>query len=360
MRAWKLIVFAAGLFLLAEPGSAWAQSTGGSMGGGSFGGGSSSGSSYSSSRSSYSSGGYSSSRSSSGYRSSYSSGGSYSSSGSPDAVFIFLVLAVGIVAIIIKAKTRSDIEIPPDFYYDHDYSDSGGNDLFAQRMDVTAVKLGIDSRARRFVQNGLERIAKTCDTSTNEGLTKMLRETTMILRRANTSWLYAGVANTPPVSPQKAERMFQKEANDARSRFQHELVRNVDGDVTQAQAPDLIARSDEGEGIVVVTVIAAAREELLDINDPENAESLRRALEALGSLPSGNLVALEIVWSPAAEDDRMSSAELEVLYPELHRIRGSSVAGRVYCTYCGGPFPAELVSCPHCGGTADDEAHYAG
>jgi len=59
------------------------------------------------------------------------------------------------------------------------------------------------------------------------------------------------------------------------------------------------------------------------------------------------------VWSPAAEDDRMSSAELEVLYPELERVRGSMRVGRVYCDHCGGPYPAELLACAHRGGKAE-------
>ena len=355
MRAFeiiRLIAITTALVLCGTAGSALAQRTGGSMGGGSFGG--SSSSSYSSSSSSYSSSG-------SGYSSSYSSydSGSYSSSGPTDPFFLIVLLVGGGFILLVKlaGARATSIAIPNDLY---DGSGGGSHgSSFASRMDVTALKLGIDWRARQFVQKELERIAKTCDTSSKPGLMKMLRETTTVLRRVMPSWLYAGATNARPTAAANAERMFRREAQEARSRFQQELIRNVDGQVSASQAHGSIALSEEGEGIVVVTVVVAAREELIDIHDPENSESMRRALEALGSMPQGSLVAVEIVWSPAEEDDRMSSAELEVLYPELHRIRGSTVAGRVFCSFCSGPYPAELVSCPHCGGRADDEAHPA-
>jgi hypothetical protein len=45
--------------------------------------------------------------------------------------------------------------------------------------------------------------------------------------------------------------------------------------------------------------------------------------------------------------------ELEAKYPrpDLIPIQGALV-GNTFCSYCGGPFPAELVSCPHCGAPA--------
>ena len=59
--------------------------------------------------------------------------------------------------------------------------------------------------------------------------------------------------------------------------------------------------------------------------------------------------ALEVIWTPSTENDRMSSAELEVLYPELRRMDENTVIGRVFCGYCAQPFPAEILRCPSCG-----------
>jgi hypothetical protein len=75
-------------------------------------------------------------------------------------------------------------------------------------------------------------------------------------------------------------------------------------------------------------------------------------MRALGGIGAMNLVALEVIWSPAAEEDRMSTAELEVLYPELRRIDEATFVGRVFCDYCDYPYAAELGKCPQCGAPA--------
>lgn len=49
----------------------------------------------------------------------------------------------------------------------------------------------------------------------------------------------------------------------------------------------------------------------------------------------------------------MSSLELEEKYPELKAIDPKSITGRVFCAFCSGPFPAELIKCPHCGAPAE-------
>ena len=76
----------------------------------------------------------------------------------------------------------------------------------------------------------------------------------------------------------------------------------------------------------------------------------RRLLDGLSTLSPQEVVALEVVWTPADENDRMSSAELEARYPSLTKLPARPPAGRVFCAYCRGPFAAELPKCPHCGG----------
>jgi uncharacterized membrane protein len=314
---------------------AHAQSTGGSMGGGSFQSGGSSSGSYEDSSGSYedSSGSY-------GYPRGYSSGGSDGCGGAGFTLFILLAFALFIA---VNRKRRgqgvSGLAMAP-----------GG------AVDVTVLRVALDWRERKFLQAELERIARSADTRTTPGLVRMLREVTIVLRRARDSWLYAGIVNARPMRAPEAEAWFQQHAQDARTRFREELIRNAEGAVATRAAGEHEARSEEGAGLVVITLIVAARGHLLDFHDMTDAEQVRRCLEGLGNLTSAALVAVEIVWSPAAEDDRLSSAELETLYPDVKKIRGSSMAGRVHCAYCGGPFPAELLTCPHCGARVSEQA----
>ncbi|HEY8141729.1 MAG TPA: DUF1517 domain-containing protein, partial [Kofleriaceae bacterium] len=216
-------------------------------------------------------------------------------------------------------------------------------------IDVSAIALGIDWRARRELQARFAELAASGDVKTREGRVRLLRETSLLLRRCEQSWLYAGVVNHSLASRETAEASFRRAAADARARYKKEVVRGDQSGVQRSDPGPQTARRTEGEGVVVVTLVVAARREIVDVDDPRDARALRQLLSNLSSMVAHQLSALEVVWSPAAEDDRMSTAELETLYPDLKKIDDTSVAGRVFCTYCAGPFAAELLKCPHCG-----------
>jgi uncharacterized membrane protein len=179
----------------------------------------------------------------------------------------------------------------------------------------------------------------------------MLRDVAVVLRRVETSWLHAGAAGSRSgLSAGEAERMFRTAAARAASRYKQETIRNVDGQISQRAAEGVTPKPDEGAGVVVVTLTVASRRPLPDVLDAADARQIRRALDEFSAMTSTDMVAMDLVWSPAAEEDRMSTAELEAIYTELKKIDEKSIAGRVVCRYCAGYFAAELLSCPHCGG----------
>jgi uncharacterized membrane protein len=224
-----------------------------------------------------------------------------------------------------------------------------------ERGQVAMLQLGIDWRARREVQAGLLELAKTSDTRTPAGLAVLLRETVMLLRGAQHSWLYATQVARSISGAGPVEAAFREITTDARARFKREMVRKVDDAVSTADAPaDLKARSQEGEGVVVVTVVVATKSEPLAGESRDPATDASRLLEAMTRVADpAQLAVLEVIWSPVAEDDRMSTAELEQHYPELRKIDEKAIAGRVFCAYCRAPFAMELRACPHCGAAVE-------
>jgi uncharacterized membrane protein len=215
------------------------------------------------------------------------------------------------------------------------------------------LRIAVDGRARKFVQSELARIAKLADTNTDEGRALMLREVAMLLRRLRDAWVYGGAVNQEMGSMSAQHSVFQHHVDDARARFREETIRNEQGVTTSTAPAQYTPRSDEGAGLILVSIIVAARRELFTVETIGHGDDLRRALEAASQLTPDNLVAIEIVWQPSEDSDRLSSMELEAKYPrpELIPIQGALV-GKTFCSYCGGPFPAELVSCPHCGAPA--------
>jgi len=336
--------------LVFAPVAVSAQTTGSSFGGGSFGGGG--GSSFGSSGSSWS-GSSGSSWSSSG--SSWSSSGSSYSGGGFSWFHIVLSILVIVISIAIRVAKENQQRSDWTTAVPHDYGYSSAPSPM-NRMDVTALSIAVDWRARAHVQQALDTLARRANTGTSAGLHHALTETLRLVREVRLAWLYAGVQNAQPMRPSDAEQHFRRWSQDARSRFRHELVRNADGSTKLEETPEVRAREEEGEGVVVVTLVVAARKVIPDIHHAEDARRLDHALAALSQVSVSELAAIEVIWSPSAANDRMSTAELAVLYPELVRIAEASIGGRVFCNYCSGPFAQELPRCPHCGAPNDARA----
>lgn len=224
-------------------------------------------------------------------------------------------------------------------------------------VDVTVLRVAIDGRARKFVQRELKVIADQYDTSTAAGRAGMLTEVATLLRRTRDAWVYGGAVNEPMRTIGATKPAYERFVDDARSRFQYETISNVQGQRTKLAGPDITPHSFEGEGLILVTLIIAARTQLYTVAFIRDGQDLRNALEALAYLSAEQLVAVDIVWTPSEENDRMSSMELEARYPrpEMIPITGALV-GKTFCAYCSGPFPAELRSCPHCGAPARRDA----
>jgi uncharacterized membrane protein len=339
-------------FVIVFAGVAAAQDTGGSIGGGSWDSDSGGGGSYDYSSSSSSSDYSSSSSSSSSYDyhsstsgSSSSGSGRGASSGEVILAVLFLVICGGIW--VYRTMGGSTLQSYPDYTV---------SSPTPAGVDVTVLRFALDARTRPFVQKELDRIAKSADTKTPDGLATTLREVALMLRRLRDGWVYGGAHNFAMTGKGQARASFEQHVGQARALFKRELVRNAAGTVTTGDTGDYPRRSHEGPGLVLVTVVVAAKGELFTVARIGDGDNLRQALEVLGALTPQTLMAMEIVWTPADPEDRMSSLELEALLPDdIFPIEGAMV-GKVVCTYCGGPFPMELLSCPHCGGRLDSSA----
>jgi uncharacterized membrane protein len=314
--------------------------TGGSMGGGSFSGGGGGG--YSSSGG----GGYSSSSSSS---SSYSSDSSSSGSGGGGGIAIAVGGIVGLISLF-AGGANSQQNSGPQIGQLRDLMRSDNSSHNNAIADITELRIALDGEVRPYVQSEIMRIAKTCDTSTAAGRLRMFQEVTLMLRRLRASWVYGGATNYAQQLMSDAQQTFHKHAADARSKFKHEVIRNVDGHIDQQSVATPPPRHEEGPGLVLVVIVAAARSDFFTVSKIGDGEQLRQALDAACNRSADDLVAVEIIWQPAVTDDRLSSVELEAKYPApaLIKLPGSTV-GRSICKYCSGPYPLELLTCPHCG-----------
>ncbi len=244
---------------------------------------------------------------------------------------VLLIFGLGLVALLGAAlKGLSD----RDRAFAFDIAAFGSEGAPLALADISVLRIAVDARARTYVRSELARIAKL-DPKAPAGRATMLREVAMMLRRLRDAWVYGGAVNQPMRGIADQRVVFDRYVDDARARSRDHTT------VT------------DGDPLILVTIVVAARRELFTVGTIGNGDELRHALESASQLTPDNLVAIEIVWMPLEDGDQLTSIELEAKYPppEIIPIQRAHAA-KTFCAFCGSPFPAELVSCPHCGAPA--------
>lgn len=296
---------------LGNAGEAMAARTGGRIGGGSF---SAPSRSYSSPRSGgYSGGSYGGGYSGGGYG--YGGGGfgfpfllpfvGYGGGGLL-SILVFLAIASFIVRSLQSAGVGTE----------EGYGDSS-------TVAVAEVQVGLLANAREL-QPELNRLAMTADTSTASGRAKVLQEATLALLRHPEYWVY-GTTNSQKASLEAAEAKFNQFSLTERSKFTDETLTNVDN-VINDQSPKTLEgetkdsalqlkEGDIGEYIVATVIVGATGS--LDLPKINGTDDLRNSLQQIGSLGSDRLLAVEILWTPQAEGDTLSSDDILAYYPNL-------------------------------------------
>lgn len=210
--------------------------------------------------------------------------------------------------------------------------------------EIRRISLAFDWTARGAIQAELDRLAAQGGTGSPEALARLGKEAAAFFQ-AHIGAARHGLVMREPIHEEEAEAVFLQRAADLRSRFREEIVngaKRIEG------LPPSVPRPEEGEGLVVVSIVAG-----VFTRDRSSMGHDRAALAAeLGKIiPQGTLLGpLELIWSPADPADRMSSLELEALYPELIGLDGEGAQlGRRECGFCGAAFAAELGVCPACG-----------
>lgn len=202
--------------------------------------------------------------------------------------------------------------------------DAYGSDSLNPSVSLVRVQVGLLAEARSL-QADLNRIAQTADTGSTEGLTQVLQETSLALLRHPEYWTYAS-GETQQSRLQGAETQFNRLALTERSKFEEETLSNVNRQLRQAEQKTLseseksqqLLEKAPGEYIVVTLLVAAQGS--LKLPSIHSSDDLRKALNQLGGVSGDQLLALEVLWTPQAEDDTLTSEDIITAYPDLKLI----------------------------------------
>ncbi len=191
------------------------------------------------------------------------------------------------------------------------------------KVSVAQVQVGLLANAREL-QPELNRLALTADTSSATGRATVVQEATLALLRHPEYWVY-GSTDSQKASLDAAEAKFNQLALTERSKFSEETLSNINNVIDNEEQKSLggnseegaiqLRQGDNGEYIVATLVVGATGN--LNLPKINNPDDMRQALQQIGSIGSDRLLAVEILWTPQAEGDTLSSDDILAYYPNL-------------------------------------------
>ncbi|MBD2439491.1 DUF1517 domain-containing protein [Nostoc sp. FACHB-110] len=191
-------------------------------------------------------------------------------------------------------------------------------------VSVTRLQVGLLAQARDL-QPELNKIAEFADTNSPEGRAEVIQETSLALLRHPEYWVYAG-GGTQQAKLSSAEGQFNRLALAERSKFSSETLSNVNNQLKATRNDVLPASGEldnptrlisEGPGEYIIVTLLAATLGKFAIPAINTTDDLRQALRQIGSIPSEQLLAIEVLWTPQAEGDTLTSDDLLAEYPDL-------------------------------------------
>jgi uncharacterized membrane protein len=198
-------------------------------------------------------------------------------------------------------------------------------------VSVTRLQVGLLADARGL-QAELNQIAETADTNSEAGRAQVLQETSLALLRHPEYWVYAG-GSTQQARLEGAESQFNRLALAERSKFTEETLSNVNNQLKAATAKGALPANQkggeldnptnlitEGPGEYVIVTLLAATLGKMQLPAINNADDLRQALRQIGAISGDRLLAIEVLWTPQAEGDTLTSDDLLAEYADLKQV----------------------------------------
>lgn len=226
--------------------------------------------------------------------------------GSIFGILIFFALANFLIQAFRRTATVGDNDVPG-------YSNP--------KISVARLQVGLLSEARGL-QKELNELALAADTGSAAGRAQVLQESTLALLRHPEYWVY-GSAQSQQTALEAAEAKFNQFALAERSKFTEETLSNVNNQLREGTSKASLTGSGgsltatEAPGEYIIVTILAGAEGKLDLPKINSSDDLRQALRQIGGISSDRLLAVEILWTPQAEGDTLTSDDLLANYPDL-------------------------------------------
>lgn len=199
-----------------------------------------------------------------------------------------------------------------------------GLPILGGTVDITRLELGVQAQSRTQIQQHLDSLAESANLDTEEGLLAFLREIILSLQRNKEAVDYGHVEVIRRLTHEGAEPKFQGWANEARGKYDREVIRRdtLGTRKTQRNVETENELVDEDGDLAVaeyfVVTLLVAKDGGVTIPEKlQDTHELDAVLNELNKITAQQLMVVEVIWSPSAESDTMSRDDLSMTYPEL-------------------------------------------
>jgi uncharacterized membrane protein len=237
--------------------------------------------------------------------------------GGGGSIFTILIMFV-IASFVVNSFRRIASSSSDEGYSNYDNYDNYDNPT----VTVAKVQVGLLANAR-YLQQELNQLALSADTSTPEGRADVLQESGLALLRHPEYWVY-GAADTQQSALNSAEAKFNQWSLAERSKVTSETLVNINNQLRKANDSaslpsangELSTEVQEPGEYILVTIIAGVLGNL-QLGAINSSEDLRQAVQKISSIGSDRLLAIEVLWTPQSEGDVLTTDDILANYPNL-------------------------------------------
>ncbi|MCT7954232.1 DUF1517 domain-containing protein [Laspinema palackyanum] len=192
---------------------------------------------------------------------------------------------------------------------------------------IGQVQVGLLAEARGL-QEELDKLAMSANTGSAEGRAQVLQEVSLALLRHPEYWVY-GATQSEKTRLAVAEAKFNQLALAERSKVQEETLSNVNNQLRDGNATKALPTDENGELMttetaapseyIVVTLVVGTLGNL-QLPTINGSDQMRQALSQIGGIGSEQLLAFEVLWTPQAKGDTLTTDDMLTYYPNLQLV----------------------------------------
>jgi len=195
---------------------------------------------------------------------------------------------------------------------DQNLEETDNSELHNDIITVSQLQVALRTTARNL-QSKLEKLTKSADTRTHDGLFAMLQETAILLLDYSELWTHVLASSQTVDSRGAAENLFYELLQREQAKSNIKLPAHANSTIKQ-NTPEFHT-SSETYIVVTILLITADHQPLFD--EIYSKSLLRDVLQEITMMRAPYLMVFELLWVPQETPESLTSEGMMVAYGDM-------------------------------------------